>query len=118
MTSRDEFEAWMLSSIPGCDLSTGNHTAYNNVSTHWFYCAWVASRAALVIELPVINERDWAVTSDECAAMREGIEIMARRVESAGLKVGRPPKAAEPERTCPGCGEKGFTANCMQCIPY
>lgn len=84
--------------------------------TAWW--AWQASRKAMVIELPVINERDWAVTSDECAAMREGIEIMARRVESSGFKVNRPLKPAEQERPCPGCGAMGFKANCMQCIPY
>lgn len=108
----------MKDAMPGCDLSTGNHAAYNNSSTHWLYCAWVASRASLVIELPVIDERDWAVTSDECGAMRGGIEIMARRLEANCCKVSRPPKPSAPERKCPGCGMAGFTANCDQCIPY
>lgn len=26
--------------------------------------------------------------------------------------------AAEPEHICKGCGSKGWTANCAQCVPY
>lgn len=26
--------------------------------------------------------------------------------------------AAEPEHICEGCGSKGWTANCAQCVPY
>ena len=26
--------------------------------------------------------------------------------------------AAEPDHICEGCGSKGWTANCAQCVPY
>jgi len=121
---REEFEGAVKRDWPSAPLLRVNQVGapsdgfYRDDRIQHAWWGWQASRAALVFELPVVDEREWAVTSDECAAMREGIEVMARRIESSGFKVNRPPKPVVPERACPGCGEKEFSANCMQCIPY
>ncbi len=132
MTSREQFEArypvpqgveWSPESSRYALVQISNaRNAGSTIARYEAYVhswgVWNASREDVVIDLPLIDERDWAVTSDEFGAMREGIEIMARRVEASGLKVSRPPRPAAPERACHGCGVHGFTANCDQCIPY
>ena len=40
---------------------------------------------------------------------------VAGRIEKIGAAL-KP--AAEPEHICEGCGSKGWTANCNQCVPY
>lgn len=30
----------------------------------------------------------------------------------------KPAKEPEPEHVCSGCGAKGWTGNCLECIPY
>ena len=44
---REEFETWMKGSLSYLDLSRGNHGSYKSTTTHWLYCAWVASRDAI-----------------------------------------------------------------------
>lgn len=40
---------------------------------------------------------------------------VADRIEKIGAALN---PAAEPEHICKGCGSKGWTANCDQCVPY
>lgn len=56
MDSRQQFEEWITKSGLEADLSRGNHGCYLNPPTHWLYCAWVASRESMVVELPEITE--------------------------------------------------------------
>ena len=55
MDSRQQFENWITTTGLEADLSRGNHGCYLNPPTHWLYCAWVASRQSLVVELPEEN---------------------------------------------------------------
>lgn len=48
---------------------------------------WSASRGSMVIELPVIVDKEWANTHAERSAMREAIGWCKKRIEAAGLKV-------------------------------
>ncbi len=34
------------------------------------------------------------------------------------LRAAMAAKEAEPEHVCSGCGAKGWTGNCLECIPY
>ncbi|NNA39261.1 hypothetical protein [Pseudomonas lundensis] len=64
----------------------------------------------------------WACGFD--GAIRAGISDEARRQVSGQSRSPReagpvpPARPAEGKCVCPGCGSKGFTANCNQCIPY
>lgn len=42
---------------------------------------------SLVIELPVIIDKEWANTHAERSAMRDAIGLCKKRIEAAGLKV-------------------------------
>jgi hypothetical protein len=52
MDSRQQFEEWITTTGLDADLSRGNHGCYLNPPTHWLYCAWIASRESVVVELP------------------------------------------------------------------
>lgn len=67
------------------------------------------------------------------AALQQRLTVSERRVDllEGLLKSGSSPTyahcsavmealkpAAEPEHICEGCGSKGWTANCAQCVPY
>ncbi|SFX16475.1 hypothetical protein SAMN03159390_00585 [Pseudomonas sp. NFACC49-2] len=49
--------------------------------------AWQASRAAVVVELPAIIDKEWANTHAERSAMREAITWCKKRIEAAGVRV-------------------------------
>ena len=49
---------------------------------------------------------------DWCESFKSEV---ADRIEKIGAAL-KP--AAEPEHICEGCGSKGWTANCNQCVPY
>lgn len=42
---------------------------------------------SLVIELPVIHDKEWANTNAERCAMRDAIGLCKKRIEAAGLRV-------------------------------
>ena len=58
----------------------------------------------------VLESGDWFRSALEFIN-GEGLEV--REKIEASLK-----PAAEPEHICEGCGSKGWTANCNQCVPY
>jgi hypothetical protein len=86
MDSRKQFEEWITTTGLEADLSRGNHGCYLNPPTHWLYCAWQASRKAITIELPTINNKEWACTSSECESMRHGITLTKHNIHAAGVR--------------------------------
>lgn len=96
---RKEFSAWYLAEVTQSYGESVRPQAQKNLD--WvrqdgsfadpmlrLAClAWQASREALVIELPVIIDKEWANTHAERSAMREAIEWCKKRIEATGLKV-------------------------------
>lgn len=66
------------------------------------------------MELLTTISRHGATTKpvDWCDSFKAEV---ADRIEKIGSAL-KP--AAEPEHVCKGCGSKGWTANCAQCVPY
>jgi hypothetical protein len=126
MKMREEFEAWALSSGREIERYDDGPCEYASLDTDSDWICWQASRAALVIELPEFREDSDAVDAAGVGLIipqfdqgyDEGVAECRAAIEAAGVKINQPSKPDDPERVCPGCGEQGFTANCMQCIPY
>ena len=52
-------------------------------------------------------ESDWAMAVESVEAVLS--------IAEAALK---PAESAKDEHVCTGCGSKGWTANCAECVPY
>ncbi|WP_448649269.1 hypothetical protein [Pseudomonas corrugata] len=78
---REEFEEWAKKYSKDIRLERGNHGSYVSGITHSLYCAWVASRAAVVVELPEAYENDadghWLIRRAD----------VKKIIEALGLKV-------------------------------
>ena len=83
---RKEFEVWAESR--GLDLYCSRDSVYEEAETQWAWSAWKASRAALVVALPLPPK---AQRSDEEATFSAGGCDMLRKcqkaLESAGITV-------------------------------
>ena len=70
---------------------------------------------------------------EKCGLLKQRLTVAEQRVDllEGLLKSGSSPTyahcsavmealktAAEPDHICEGCGSKGWTANCAQCVPY
>ena len=86
------------------------------------------SRSHGIKNLSAIEE-----ANDKVALLQQRLTVAEQRVDllEGLLKSGSSPTyahcsavmealkpAAEPEHICEGCGSKGWTANCAQCVPY
>ncbi|WP_448120048.1 hypothetical protein [Pseudomonas veronii] len=60
------------------------------------------------------NELLYAIQGDPGAVPSSSIDAMRGEVFTA-LK---PAEHAKDEHVCTGCGSKGWTANCKECVPY
>jgi hypothetical protein len=90
---REAFEAWECDADQGpqtdpvwlmYDAKTNTYPL-DKIQDRWE--VWQASRAALVIELPKIINKDWACDSSECEFMRGGINLTKLSILAAGVKV-------------------------------
>lgn len=83
------------------------------------------------IVVMVDGQRDHWI--EKCGAIKQRLTVAEQRADllEGLLKSGSSPTyahcsavmealkpAAEPEHICKGCGSKGWTANCAQCVPY
>jgi hypothetical protein len=88
---RNQFEAWAKSYSKDVRLDRGNHGAYSSGITHSLYCAWAASRAALVIELPNRYDEKYQEYFDdvEGGLFNESkyLADVKSTLEAAGMKV-------------------------------
>ncbi|EGH48728.1 hypothetical protein PSYPI_42955, partial [Pseudomonas syringae pv. pisi str. 1704B] len=79
-------------------------------------------REALVIELPDRFSEEYQDYFDDveggCFNESKYINDLQRNIEAAGLKAACQSELKTPEPECLGCGTKGYTGNCSQCIPY
>lgn len=50
--SREQFESWIFDDRPMLFLHARDDGSYRDIKTQALWCAWQASRAALVVELP------------------------------------------------------------------
>lgn len=74
----------------------------------------------------VLAEREGKVLvpTEPTEAMLTAYSTNPNHVASAGaiyramLSAAMAAKETEPEHVCSGCGEKGWTGNCLACIPY
>jgi hypothetical protein len=74
----------------------------------------------------VLAEREGKVLvpTEPTEAMLTAYSTNPNHVASAGaiyramLSAAMAAKEAEPEHVCSGCGAKGWTGNCLECIPY
>jgi hypothetical protein len=84
---REEFEN--SPRFKGMDFTRapGHPDYYESPYANGAWDGWKASRESLVIELPTIKNADWACTSDECEAMRQGITMSKHALNAIGLKV-------------------------------
>lgn len=85
--AREEFEAWLVKSNRSCASVHDETGRYLHYGTQSCWEAWKASRAVIVIELPVIVDKEWANTNAERSAMREAIAWCKKRIEAVGLNV-------------------------------
>lgn len=86
MTSREQFEEWFSDGInEGMKVSASG--GYENLITQTAWMAWQASRAAVEIELPDIEDKKWH-SSWHGKFRAEAFWLETRRVLNGyGLKV-------------------------------
>lgn len=84
MTSRQQFDEY-LAGVKSSIERLG-YTPLPDAVYEWMWHSWCASRAELVVVLPVIFNEEWACTSNECSAMRDGIRFCAQKIREAGVK--------------------------------
>jgi len=83
---REEFLEW-LQDVHGLESEwQPERNCFKDYAAHLAFQAWQASRSAVVIELPVINDKEWANTHAERSAMRDAIGLCKKRIEAAGVK--------------------------------
>lgn len=80
-TSRVGFEAWAKSYSPDIRLDRVNHGSYVSGITHSLYCAWIASRDSLVIDLPESFDK---YDSGEFMYWAEDVD---KAIEAAGVRI-------------------------------
>lgn len=89
--------------------------------------AHLAALSAVTAERDrVLAEREGKVLvpTEPTEAMLTAYSTNPNHVASAGaiyramLSAAMAAKEAEPEHVCSGCGAKGWTGNCLECIPY
>ena len=75
-----------------------------------------ADERADVLEtaLKKISARCVAYIEAEREMPEPSVEV-CQMIASAAL---RPAESAKDEHVCSGCGSKGWTANCKECVPY
>ncbi|MBI6605228.1 MULTISPECIES: hypothetical protein [Pseudomonas] len=75
-----------------------------------------ADERADVLEtaLKKISARCVAYIEAEREMPEPSVEV-CQMIASAAL---RPAESAKDEHVCPGCGSKGWMANCKECVPY
>lgn len=64
--------------------------------------------------LKKISARCVAYIEAEREMPEPSVEV-CQMIASAAL---RPAESAKDEHVCSGCGSKGWTANCKECVPY
>ena len=76
---REEFESWATS----CHMCTYlDGVEYRHQSTEWAWLAWQASRAALVVELPTLE--NGLIHPFDGSSMI--VDAVARQLDCAGVK--------------------------------
>ncbi|NMY23497.1 hypothetical protein [Pseudomonas sp. WS 5410] len=51
-------------------------------------------------------------------AWSEPSEVESKRIDDLCDAALKPAEPAKDEHVCTGCGSKGWTANCAECVPY
>lgn len=94
MDSRQQFEEWAWSTFQEqfwWDLEQsqvfkhcGDTYMTEFLRVRWE--GWQASRESMVVELPTIDNKDWACSSDECEYIRQGITLTKRKINATGIR--------------------------------
>lgn len=86
MDSRQQFEEWASDNGKWPQAVERNGDSYKLMKTHTDWLAWQASRRSLVIDLPVVNNENWACSADQCECIRTGINMSKRAIYAAGIR--------------------------------
>ena len=67
--------------------------------------------------VPLVRQADQLAALSAVTAERDAAQKVAERVD-VYREAAMAAKEPEPEYVCSGCGAKGWTGNCLECIPY
>ena len=83
---REEFEAWIVGLL-GCDdadITKDSSGVYESYQTGNLYVAWIASRAALCVELPEVRVLDGGRIAE--IGYELAIDDFERSLDAAGVR--------------------------------
>lgn len=73
----DEFISWHVGAFGFCNIIAPE--------CYMRWLAWQSSRAALVVELPKIIDKEWACSSLECSFIKDGVRLAGQAIHAAGV---------------------------------
>lgn len=86
--TRKQFEAWAAGKGMALHLGRSESELYVSLVTQNYMDCWMASRAAVVVELPAVREIQYGRCGNEYdSGVNFGVELCREAIEAAGLQV-------------------------------